>query len=94
MNCPQCAEAMTQKRAKTTQLGPLTVFCPQCRRTFNQRTSTFFHHLAFPTARVLLAVVWRVRSQLSVRGVAELCVACGCAFTHQAMQTLQPARSH
>ena len=86
MNGPHGAVAMTQKRAKQTKLGSMTCFCPNCRRTFHERTATPFTHLEFPTDLVLLAVVWRLRSQLSVREVAEMLLARGCAFTHEAMR--------
>ena len=85
MNCPHCAEAMTQKRAKKTKLGYMTFFCPNCRRTFNERTGTPFNHLEFPTDSVLLAVVWRLRYKLSLRDVAEMFLARGFAFTHEAI---------
>ena len=86
MNCPHCAEAMTQKRAKQTKLGYMTCFCPHCRRTFNERTGTPFNHLEFPTDIVLLAVVWRLRYKLSLRDVAEMVLARGFAFTHEAIR--------
>ena len=77
---------MNQKRAKQTKLGYLTFFCPACRRTFNERTATPFNQLEFPTGIVLLAVVWRLRSKLSLRDVAEMFVARGLAFTHEAIR--------
>jgi putative transposase len=86
MNCPHCAEAMTHTRAKKTKLGYMTFFCPHCRRTFNERTGTPFNHLEFPTDSVLLAVVWRLRYKLSLRDVAEMFLARGFAFTHEAIR--------
>jgi transposase-like protein len=86
MNCPHCAETTTQKRAKKTKLGDTTFFCPKCRCTFNERTGTPFNYLEFPTDIVLLAVVWRLRYKLSLRDVAEMFLARGFLFTHEAIR--------
>ena len=85
MNCPHCAATDTKKRTKKTKLGYLTFFCPQCRSTFNERTGTPFNFLAFPTDSILLAVVWRIRSKLSSRDVAETFLKRGFIFTHEAI---------
>ena len=72
MNCPHCAATTTRKRAKKTKFGYATFFCPQCRSTFNERTSTPFNYLEVPTDVVLLVVLWRLRYKLSLRDVAEM----------------------
>ena len=71
MNCPHCA-ATTRKRAKKTQLGYATFFCPRCESPFHERTGPPFNSLEVPTDIVLLAVIWRLRSKRSLRDVAEL----------------------
>lgn len=72
MNCPKCATTDTRERAKKTKCGYAIFFCPKCHRVFNERTGTPFNHLEFPTAIVLLAVLWRLRYKLSLRDVAEM----------------------
>src|SRR5712664_3084990 len=89
MNCPHCATTTTKKRVKKTKLGYATFFCPQCKQTFNQRSSTPFNYLEFPTDIVLLAVVWRLRYKLSLRDVAEMFLARGFSFTHEAIRDLE-----
>jgi transposase-like protein len=42
--------------------------------------------LEFPTAIVLLAVLWRLRDILSLRDVAELFLERGFLFTHEAIR--------
>ena len=86
MNCPYCAATTTRKRMKKTKLGYMTFFCPHCRRTFNERTGTPFNYLEFPTDIVLLAVLWRLRYKLSLRDVAEMFLARGFTFTHEAIR--------
>jgi putative transposase len=72
MNCPHCAATSPRERAKKTKLGYAIFFCPHCRHIFNERTGTPFTYLEFPTDIVLLAVLWRLRSKLSLRDVAEM----------------------
>lgn len=76
----------TQERAKKTKLGYATFFCPKCQHVFNERTGTPFNYLEFPTDVVLLAVLWRLRYKLSLRDVAEMFLARGFTFTHEAIR--------
>ena len=77
---------MAPQRAKNTKLGSTTFLCIECGRTFNERTGTPCTYLAFPTDMVLLAVLWRLRSKLSLRDGAELVLERGFPFTHQAIR--------
>ena len=86
MNCPYCAATTTRKRTKKTKLGYTTFYCPHCRCTFNERTGKPFNYLAFPTDVVLLAVVWRLRYKLSLCDIAEIFLARGFVFTHEAIR--------
>lgn len=86
MNCPNCAATTTRKRSKKTRLGYTTFFCLHCCCTFNERTGTPFNFLEFPTDVVLLAVLWRLRYKLSLRDVAEMFLARGFTFTHEAIR--------
>jgi putative transposase len=86
MNCPHCTATVIRKRAKKTKRGYTTFFCPHCRCTFNERTGTLFNFLEFPTDVVLLAVLWRLRYKLSLRDVAEMFLARGFTFTHEAIR--------
>src|SRR5438477_1594380 len=49
-------------------------------------TSTPFNYLEFPTDIVLLAVLWRLRYKLSLRDLAEMFLARGFTFTHEAIR--------
>jgi transposase-like protein len=86
MKCPYCAALTTKKRAKKTECGYLTFFCPTCRRTFNERTGTPFNHLEAPTDIVFLVVLWRLRYKLSLRDVAEMFLERGFVFTHETVR--------
>jgi len=84
MPCPHCAATATTEQSRRTALGYRTFRCPQCRRTFNERTGTPFNHLQAPTDIVLLVVLWRLRYKLSLRDLAEMFLARGFTFTHEA----------
>lgn len=86
MKCPYCAASTTRKRAKKTELGYATFFCPMCQRTFNERTGTPFNYLEAPTDVVFLVVLWRLRYKLSLRDVAEMFLERGFTFTHEAVR--------
>jgi len=86
MNCPHCTATSTRERAKKTKLGYAPFFCPKCQHFFNERTGTPFNYLEFPTDVVLLAVLWRLRYKLSLRDVAEMFLARGFTFTHEAIR--------
>ena len=86
MNCPYWKVTTIKKRTKKTKLGSATSFCSHCHRIFNERTGTPFNYLDFPTDRVLLAVFWRLRYKLSLRDSAEMFLARGFTFTHEALR--------
>ncbi len=86
MPCPHCAATATAEQPRRTALGYRTFRCRACRRVFNERTGTPFNHLQYPTAVVLLVVLWRLRSKLSLRDLAELFLPRGVVFTHEAVR--------
>ena len=86
MNCPSCASPTTQEQSKKTALGYRVFRCSACHRTFNERTGTPFNFLEYPTDIVLLVVLWRLRSKLSLRDLAEMFLERGFAFTHEAVR--------
>jgi putative transposase len=86
MSCPYCKGDATQQLKRATALGYRIYRCRPCRRTFNERTGTPFHHLQVPTDVALLAVLWRVRYKLSLRDLAEMFLMRGFTFTHEAVR--------
>lgn len=87
MNCPHCNCGTTSQLAEKTTLGYKIFRCLHCKRKFNERTGTQFNHLQFPTDIVLLVVLWRLRCKLSLRDLAEMFLARGFEFTHEADAT-------
>jgi transposase len=86
MSRPYCSSCATTRLARNTSLGYPTFCCSQCKRKFNERTGTQFNHLQFPTDIVLLVVQWRLRYKLSLRDLAEMFLARGFEFTHEAVR--------
>jgi transposase-like protein len=68
-------------------LGYGTFRCLACKRRFHERTDTPVNDLSVPTDVVFLVVLWRLRYQLSVRDLAEMCLERGFVFSHETVRT-------
>jgi transposase-like protein len=86
VTCPYCHSHQISNRLGTTDLGSGVFRCFPCRRKFNERTGTPFHHLEFPTDIVFQVVLCRLRYKLSLRDRAELFLLRGFTFTHEAVR--------
>ena len=86
MPCPHCGATATTEQSRRTALGYRTFRCGRCRRVCNERTGTPYNHLQFPTDLVLLVVLWRLRYKLSLRDLAEMFLARGFTFSHEAVR--------
>jgi len=84
--CPHCAATATVAQLRRTALGYHTFRCGSCRRIFNERTGTPYNHLQYPTDLVLLVVLWRLRYKLRLRDLAEMFLARGIVFSHEAVR--------
>ncbi|GHO80147.1 hypothetical protein KSD_79180 [Ktedonobacter sp. SOSP1-85] len=86
MNCPYCLSTTTKEQHKKTTLGYRMFRCSACHHIFNERSGTPFNYLEYPTEIVLLVVLWRLRYKLSLRDLAEMFLARGFVFTHEAVR--------
>ncbi len=86
MRCPHCAAPATVEQPRRTALGYRTSRCPACGRMCNERTGTRYNHVPYPTDLVLLVVLWRLRYKLSLRDLAEMFLARGFVFSHEAVR--------
>jgi putative transposase len=84
--CPHCASPSTKEQLKKTTLGYRTFRCSACKHLFNERTSTPFNYIEYHADIVLLVVLWRLRYKLSLRDLAEMFLARGWIFTHEAVR--------
>ena len=86
MSCPRCRSESTLKRGYRTSLGCRIYYCRNCKRRFNERTSTPYNHLQFPEDIVLMAVLWRLRYKLGLRDVAELLLQRGFEISYETIR--------
>lgn len=86
MPCPHCAATATIEQPRRTALGYRTFRCRACRRAFNERTNTPCNHRQYPTNRVFLIGLWRLRYKRSPRDLAELSLARGFVLTHETVR--------
>jgi transposase-like protein len=86
MSCPHCQSSQTSQQNGTTDLGYQHFRCRACRRKFNERTGTPFHHLEFPTDIIFQVLFCRFRYKLSLRNLAELFLLRGFEFTQEAVR--------
>src|SRR5262245_49337093 len=86
MSCPHCGSSRTQEQDKKTSLGYRTFRCPAYRRRFNERSGTPYNALSVPTDIVFLVVLWRRRSPLSLRQLAEMFLERGFVFSHETVR--------
>ena len=86
MPWPHCAATLTTEQSRRTALGYRTFRCGECRRVFNERTGASYDHLQYPTDLVLLVVLWRLRYKPRLCDLAEMFLARGFVFSHEAVR--------
>ena len=86
MDCPHCHSTRFSTLQRTTSLGYTLFRCKDCRRTYNERTTTPFNFIEVPTDIVFQVLLCRVRYKLSYRDVAEFFLLRGFQFTHETVR--------
>ena len=86
MNCPHCQSRQTRKLSKTTDLGYKIYRCPDCRRSFNERTGTPFHFLEMPTDIVFQVVLFRLLFKRSLRDLMQLFLIRGYELSYETVR--------
>jgi transposase-like protein len=71
MRCVGCGSAAVTERPERTAQGYRRFRCRQCRRQFNER-STSQLKTQYPSDAIALVVFWRLRYKLSLRDLAEM----------------------
>ena len=69
-----------------TDLGYAVYRCPDCRRSFNERTGTPFHFLEMPTDIVFQVVLFRLLFKLSLRDLVQMFLIRGYEFSHETVR--------
>ena len=86
MGCPSCQSSAITEHPDSTARGYRRFRCGSCGHGFNERTGSVFNRVQYPPDVVCLVVLWRVRSKLSLRDLAEMFLDRGIVFTHEAVR--------
>ena len=83
--CIYCSEEEMTSIGKT-HLGYYRYKCHSCLHTFNERSSTPFNRLEYPTDIALQVVRWYLQYKLSLRDLSEIFAERGIVFTHETVR--------
>ncbi len=86
MRCPRCGSERIGERPERTAQGYRRFRCRACSKQFNERTGTALNRTQDPADVIALVVLWRLRYQLSLRDLAEMFLARGIVFSHEAVR--------
>jgi putative transposase len=87
MRCPRCGSERIGERSGRTARGYRRFRCRACGKQFNERSGTVLNRTRYPADVIALVVLWRLRYQLSLRDLAEMFLARGIVFSHEAVRT-------
>jgi len=85
-NCIHCKSAEIRSIGQTS-LGYNEFRCRDCKRKFNERSSSPFNHLEQPTDVILLVVRWYLSYKLSLRDLPEIFHERGFQFSHESVRS-------
>ena len=74
------------ERPERTAQGYRRFRCRACGKQFNERSGTALNRAQYPADVIGLVVLWRLRYKLSLRDLAEMFLARGLVFSHEAVR--------
>ena len=83
MDCSHCQLTNVRLCLQKTALGYSQFRCRDCHKQFNERTSTTFNYIQYPTEVVMMAVHYYYRFRNSLDDVVELMAMRGFHLSHQ-----------
>src|SRR6187401_2662558 len=86
MRCLGCGSAAVTERPERTAQGYRRFRCRECGRQFNERSAGLLNRTQYPSDVIALVVLWRLRYKLSLRDLAEMFLARGLVFSHEAVR--------
>ena len=86
MRCPRCGSDRIGERPERTAQGYRRFRCRACGKQFNERSGTALNRARYPADVIAPVVPWRSRYQLSLRDLAEMFLARGLVFSHEAVR--------
>jgi len=85
MRCPDCKKETPHKKGKTS-LGYQAYQCKACHLKYNDRTSTQYNYLEYPTDIVMQTVRWYIRYRLSYANLSEMLAERGLEITAETIR--------
>src|SRR6201996_3353846 len=86
MQCVACGSSAISERPERAAQGYRRFRCRDCGKQFNERSTGVLNRTPYPSDVVALVVLWRLRYQLSLRDLAEMFLARGIVFSHEAVR--------
>src|SRR4051795_3608031 len=86
MDCVACGSTAVTERPERTAQGYRRFRCRTCGKQFNERSGTVLNHAQYPSDVIALVVVWRLRSRLTLRDLAEIFLVRGIVFSYEAVR--------
>src|SRR3954453_19088341 len=86
MGCVACGSAAVTERSERTAQGYRRFRCRTCGKQFNERSGTVLNHAQYPSDVIALVVLWRLRSRLTLRDLAEMFLLRGIVFSYEAVR--------
>src|SRR3954451_13972400 len=86
MDCVACGSTEVTERPERTAQGYRRFRCRTCSKQYNERSGTVLNHAQYPSDVIALVVLWRLRSRLTLRDLAEMFLVRGIVFSHEAVR--------
>ena len=86
MACPRCGSERISERAERTAQGYRRFRCRECAKLFNERSAGLLNRTQYPSDVIALAVLWRLRYQLSLRDLTKMFLVRGIVFSHEVVR--------
>jgi hypothetical protein len=72
MRCMECGSSAVSERPERTAQGYRRFRCRSCGKQSNERSLGQLNQIPYPSDVIALMVLWRTRSKLSLRDLAEM----------------------
>jgi putative transposase len=86
MRCVTCGSSAVSERPERTVQGYRRFRCRSCGKQFNERSAGLLNRTQYPSDVIARVVLWRLRSKLSLRDLAEMFLVRGMVFSYEAVR--------
>jgi transposase-like protein len=86
MRCLGCGSTAVTERPERIAQGYRSFRCRQCRRQFNDRSTSQLNRTQYPSDVIALVVFWRLRYKLSLRDLSGMFLIRDIVFSREAVR--------